>query len=218
MDVGANMGLMTSALAYAVGPAGQVISFEPHPDLIPKLQHNINLWRTRLGWTHVAIDPVALSDVEGKATLIMPVNFAKNRGEATLEALYQGDGVTVATKTLDGTLCADQIVGVMKIDVEGHEHNVLSGAVNLLSSGQIRDIIFEEYATYPTPVTRLLELHDYQIFRLRKGIFAPWLSSGANLKVSSKPIDTPNYLATKDSLRATRRLASVGWQALRRRC
>jgi FkbM family methyltransferase len=216
LDVGANIGLMTSALARAVGPSGKVISFEPHPILIPKLCRNIDLWHSRLGWTQTEVDPVALSGEEGKATLTMPSDFAMNRGIATLEPSQQGESVEVVTTTLDAILCAGQAVGVMKLDVEGHEHGVLAGSVDLLSSGRIRDIIFEEHNKYPTVVTRLLELHGYEVFGLRKGMFGPQLTSAADAKVSLSAGEAPNYLATRDGFRATVRLRSVGWQALAR--
>jgi FkbM family methyltransferase len=215
LDVGANIGLMTSALAYAVGPTGHVISFEPHPDLVRRLQRNAELWRSRLDWAHVVVDPVALSDSEAKASLTMPADFAKNRGRATLEPGCPGEGLTVSTKTLDGVLGTDQFVGVIKIDVEGHERSVLTGATNSLSSGQVRDILFEEYNKYPTPVTRLLEAQGYQIFGLRKNIFAPRLTPSSKLGMSLVTERTANYLATRDPLRAARRLTSMGWQALR---
>jgi FkbM family methyltransferase len=217
LDVGANIGFMTSALAYAVGSTGQVVSFEPHPGLVPKLRQNVNLWRSRLGWNHVTVSPIALSNQEGEATLTMPSGFARNQGIATLEADQGGEKVKVRTRTLNASLSTDETVGVMKLDVEGHEHSVLTGSIDLLSKGLIRDIVFEEHNKYPTIVTQLLESHGYQVFGMRKGIFGPQLTLGTDAKFSLTGGESPNYLATRDAFRASQRLGSLGWHALKRK-
>jgi ubiquinone/menaquinone biosynthesis C-methylase UbiE len=41
IDVGANIGAMTSALAAAVGPAGEVWAFEPNPSVLAVLERSI---------------------------------------------------------------------------------------------------------------------------------------------------------------------------------
>src|SRR5579863_10360378 len=41
IDAGANIGLMTSIIAVAVGPNGRVISFEPHPQIFGELSLNV---------------------------------------------------------------------------------------------------------------------------------------------------------------------------------
>ncbi len=216
LDVGANFGLMTCALASAVGRDGRVICFEPHPLLLTELRENLELWRRQMAWDHVDVRPVALSDTDGSAPLIMPTDFASNRGRSTLESLDDGDRVTVETRTLDAVLLADDpSVGVMKIDIEGHEYKALEGAAHLLADGRIRDIVFEEYDGYPSPVTRLLESYDYTIFALEGPMIGPRLITGPDSVHSVHRCDPPNYLATRDPDRAVLRFAHIGWQALR---
>jgi FkbM family methyltransferase len=215
LDVGANIGLMTSALAHAVGTTGRVISFEPNPALVPRLEHNVSLWAERLNWRQVTVEATALSDAPGEAVLTIPDDFAKNQGLATLEKGIAGNGVTVPVRPLDEMLPADSFVGVMKLDVEGHEPSVLAGAAGLLSEGRIRDIVFEEHNKYPSVVTRLLESHGYQVFGLVKGMLAPRLTPASKMKTALIAGGTPNYLATTDPARAAQRLAPMGWQALR---
>ena len=217
LDVGANIGLMTSALAYAVGTVGHVVSFEPSPGVIPKLEQNVELWRTRLGWRQVTVEAVALSRSNGEAILTVPFESENSPGIASMEPDRAGESVTVPTRTLDSIQPEDTTVGVMKIDVEGHELGVLSGATDLLSSGRIRDIVFEGYGGYPSPVTRLLASYGYSVFGLRKGLLAPRLAPDAPAKISFRGGETPNYLATRDASRAVQRLAPMGWQALRTR-
>lgn len=216
LDVGANLGLMTCALASAVGRDGHVTCFEPHPLLLTELRENLDLWRRQMTWDHIDIRPVALSDTDGFASLIMPTGFADNRGRSTLERLDDGERVTVETRTLDAVLLPDdQFVGVMKIDIEGHEYKALEGAARLLADGRIRDIVFEDYDGYPSPVTRLLESYDYTVFALEGTMIGPRLTIGPESVNSANKSDPPNYLATRDPDRAVLRFAHIGWQALR---
>ncbi len=106
----------------------------------------------------------------------------------------------------------DDRIGVMKIDIEGHELAALRGAERLLSVGCVRDIIFEEHTPLPTPVSRLLEAHGYQIFLLRKDTLGPKLIPTP----CELPEALPNYLATLDSDRAQQRFKKRGFLSLRR--
>ena len=216
LDVGGNVGLMSGALACAVGQAGCVVSFEPNPVLIPRLQKNIDLWRRQLNWNHIELAQIALSASNGEAQLTMRADFSENNGLASLEPGWQGATVKVATSTLDSFLGGTRFVGTMKLDVEGHEYSVLLGAQSALSDGRVRDIVFEDHGSYPTSTMQLLKTYGYEIFRLRKGLRGPLLTPiGVNKLYFSA--DPPNYVATKDATRATSRFAPKGWQALRRR-
>jgi FkbM family methyltransferase len=211
LDVGANIGLMTSVLAFAVRGHGRVVSFEPHPLLVPLLDRNVGLWNG-LGYGSVTVIPVALSDRSGVATLRMPPDFEFNRGRASLEYDYTGGHVNVETTTLDDLLVDQPRIGVMKIDVEGHEPRVFAGAKRLLASGRIRDIVFEDYDPRPSDSSSLLESLGFELFGLQKGMFAPRLRP---LGPPGPDWDPPNCLATLDPERARRRLAARGWCALR---
>lgn len=74
VDVGANIGVMTSLLAERVGRAGEVVAVEPEP--ATSFELNANLARWRAGAT-VTIVRKALSDREEQAELHMsPVHGA----------------------------------------------------------------------------------------------------------------------------------------------
>jgi len=216
VDVGANIGAMTAAMGTAVGEGGRVSSFEPLPEVFDELNDNVARWSRTLGWTHVRTVSSALSNREGAARLQVPTGFAANRGTASLGTPGEGHGaVTVPVTTLDAAMEGVERVDVLKIDVEGHELQVLEGARRLLEDGRIRDILFEEHAPYPSPVTDLLSSYGYEVRSLRKGLLGPrLLPAGANHFDLS--FELPNYLATRDPQRATERLASLGWRALRR--
>jgi hypothetical protein len=157
-----------------------------------------------------------LSDVDGEAALCLPDYFAANSGSAFL-AGPQGSGleprVRVATRRLDSVVSAPTCPAVMKIDVEGHEAQVLAGAGELLARRCIRDIVLEEHSAYPSRSTTLLEQHGYSVYRLRRTFLRPVIEP-PDLPHTRSSWEAPNYLATTDPDRARSRLHTIGWQCL----
>ena len=79
----------------------------------------------------------AVSDVSGEAFIVDSRGFAGNRGSAQLHVGEDSppDGLPrhrVSVRTLDDILATASSVGVLKIDVEEHELQVLRGAVRFL--------------------------------------------------------------------------------------
>ena len=212
VDAGANIGQMTSLLAHAVGERGRVISFEPHPKVFARLARNAAQWQALPGSPQLELHQVGLSDADGVAKLSTDV-FESNQGSASLETPTQHRGRmdehTVEVQRLDDALGDDVNVGVMKMDVEGHEIRALEGASAMLRSGRIRDIVFEERDAPPTPVTRLLEDYGYTVIRLGEGLRGPLLGSIGAADVEGK--DDPSLLATRAPERAIERLRVRGW-------
>jgi FkbM family methyltransferase len=126
VDAGANAGLYAYWFAKR---AGIVYAFEPIPQLVAYLR--------RASPKRVRVVECALSDKEGLANLYVPLNW----GEASLRKPQQGAAVLgVPTKTLDSFALRN--VGLMKIDVEGHELAVLQGARDTIRTS--RPIVFVE--------------------------------------------------------------------------
>lgn len=207
LDLGANIGYASLVLARAVGPRGRVICFEPNPSLIPVLQANIARWSS-LQAAPIRIEQAAVSNCDGDGVLGFPQEYAHNQGVASLE--LQTDGVSVKTRRLDSFEILS--VGVMKVDVEGHEASVFAGAQSLLAGKRIRDVLFEEHQTYPAPSHHILSQHGYQIFRLTRSTWRPLLLPPEER--SRQGFLPPNFLATLDPSRAIKRFAPWGWSAL----
>jgi FkbM family methyltransferase len=212
VDVGANIGYMTLVLALSSGPEGRVCCFEPNPDLVPILRKNVSNWCSPQ-FAPIQIETVALSDRNGEGVLGYPDDYASNKGLASLE--FKNGGVSVKLRRLDAVNEVGPI-GIMKVDVEGHEASVLMGAEKLLSRKLVRDILFEEHEAYPAPSHKVLLGHGYQIFRVSGSIWRPLL-----LQPEAPPRQTflppnypPNFLATKDPDRARARFSCGGWYAL----
>ncbi len=212
LDVGANTGLMSAVMACAVGEQGRVVAFEPHPRIFGTLKSHVESWcASGKAIGTIECREIALSSEEGEATLCLPEEFAENQGTAFLGS--EGDGkieAVVRTMRLADIPEAGEPIGVLKIDVEGHELAVFEGAAQQLEAGTIRDIIFEGHDAYPTPVTEFLESRDYSVFLIQKGLMGPLL-----LPANVVPRQLPNYLATRDVGRATKRLRKFGYRVLR---
>jgi hypothetical protein len=105
-------------------------------------------------------------------------------------------------------------VGVLKLDVEGHEPAVLEGAAALLARRAIRDIVFEAHDRYPSPITEQLEAAGFTIL-----LPEPRVRGLQLVPIASRPIDagwdSPNLLATTDPQRAHARSGRRGWWSLR---
>jgi len=129
LDVGANVGTFSLAMSKAVGRAGQVLALEPNPTVFCELERS--LWRSN-------VKPIcaAASDHVGSALLSMPLDAAGGARDllGTLESKYgDGEQVKVELVTVDGLISSTTpATSLIKIDVEGHELEVLSGAEGLI--------------------------------------------------------------------------------------
>jgi FkbM family methyltransferase len=162
-DVGANIGAIS---LVAAGLCHRVVAFEPDVRSLKRLRQNIA--GNRL--TTVEIVAGALGVEAGMATLYQAA--VSNTG---MTSLIRGQSDVVGEQTVR-VFRADDFVAarpelsptVMKVDVEGAEHLVLSGAKALLRSGRLRALIFEDRRdgdagpANHAVVERLLEA-DYRI-------------------------------------------------------
>jgi len=217
IDVGANVGYMTSLMAAIVGKYGSVESFEPHPDLYAKLLSNANRWSAQGAECTVSMAPVALSSHDGLATLRIPDrDFNLNEGLASLERYHDAKGIVVPTRRLDTAVVAKHI-SLIKIDVEGHELQVLIGAGSLVTNRQIRDILFEEEGIYPTATTEYLEQQGYKIYGLGMTFGGPIIADRCMInEVSRRAWEPKSLLATCAAERTEGRFSSRGWSILQK--
>jgi len=135
IDVGANTG---SYIAPLLRMGCKITAFEPNPRIAGGLE--------LMYGSKIRIVRAAASDVEGKTTFRVPRDTSLG-GLGTIEpqnALGTRDteAFEVQTVTIDSFGFAG--VGLMKIDVEGHELSVLRGAEQLLKTQRPRLIIESE--------------------------------------------------------------------------
>jgi FkbM family methyltransferase len=213
IDVGANIGWMTGVMARRLGTTGRVISFEPNPVVLEILRHNAQTWNEDGSLAPITLHPLAVSSRSGRACMISPAGFEENQGLATLEEAAGANPSDVETVTLD-EIVGECHVGLMKVDVEGHELSVFKGAERLLSDHRVRDIIYEDHVGYRSAVSEYLRSFGYEISRISRHFLRPALADARDIPPGAL---AANYLATTDRLRAEDRFAGRGWQVLQRR-
>src|SRR5262245_34441869 len=206
-------------MALVAGPRGHVVAFEPHPTLWRVLHENVGSWR-RYALAPIETVQVGLSSSVRKASLYEGQDFASgNHGSASLEApraVIRTHEIDVTT--LDVFLRVNARIGVAKLDVEGHEYAVLLGSKELLQTGRLRDVIFEDHHRPPTRVMQLLESTGYGVFTLCASWHRPRLVPFRDaLRPGTKGFGSMNYLATLDVGRVRARFRPGGWQCLRLR-
>lgn len=139
IDVGANIGIHTIALAKAVGPGGRVFSYECNPLAESILRDNVRL---NSATSTVELRSTAASDHVGELTL-----FFSSR-QLGLGSVVKHAAETPTTESTELVVrCApvyvDGDVDVIKIDVEGAEAAVLRGLMPMVRAGRVRRILVE---------------------------------------------------------------------------
>ncbi|HEX2093817.1 MAG TPA: FkbM family methyltransferase [Longimicrobiaceae bacterium] len=213
VDVGANIGYMTGIMAARVGVAGRVLAFEPHPRIGAELERNLELFRRSGKVGEIRFFPVALSSRSGTSTMVDGAGFAENHGLARLVGEQEGDGgARVETRRLDELLPENEVVALMKLDVEGHEEEVLRGAEEVLHARRVRSIVYEDHNGPGSRVHALLADLGYRIRSL--GWSTHGLVLGPVDAVVAKPFEAPSFLATLEPAETIQRLLEPGWQVL----
>jgi len=217
VDAGANIGYMASVLGVRVGPKGRVICFEPNPDVFVTLKENVELWRKNGRCGAFDLQQAALGKEKGKARLHMNDWFLTNRGTSWISDQVQDSKnirvIEVPLRTLDQFLDESATIGMMKMDVQGQELNVLQGSVGFLKRHAVRDIVFEEERPYPAPTHEYLKSLGYAVFGIAETLRGVRLVPNGQSPYDPEFGPSPNYLATADPKRAVQRFKPAMWRS-----
>jgi FkbM family methyltransferase len=170
---------MTSIMVRRAGVSGKVYAIEPHPETRKLLSESAALWAcSPLPCASVELIPMALSNTSGTAFLEEPEGFQANSGLARISRIggrcAQQDRA-VDTRTFDDLFGKVGKVRVVKVDVEGHEDEVLEGMGNSLASGSIDFIVFEEFRPLPSPACDTLREFNYSTYLIDRDFWGPKL-------------------------------------------
>src|ERR1700737_2002160 len=169
LDVGVPSSAEIAALKTTDSPAA---AFEPSHEMADLLR--------RTSAPNVSVHEIALSDQTGNAELFIPQDDQEPiYGLASLEPRLGSSNkrvvsISVPTARLDAIVHQD--VAFVKIDVEGHELNVLNGSVELLEHSQPVFLV-EAEDRHRVQATRSIfeffERKSYRGFFLKEGSAVP---------------------------------------------
>lgn len=134
IEAGANIGALTLPIAQAAGAGGRVLAYEPQSALWELLRENL----ASNGLIQAEARRAALGDSPGLIR-IPPVDYARG-GNFGGVSLGGEAGEAVAVETIDGL--APARLDLLKIDVEGMEHAVLTGGTATIR--RTRPILYVE--------------------------------------------------------------------------
>ncbi len=170
VDAGANEGLFTIMAARIVGEAGAVHAFEPSPREQSRLRDNLAV----NALANVRVHPAALGRASGRATL--NVAGPSHSGHNTLGGFMyadtvQAESVEVEVVTLDQVARAQNLtrLDLLKLDVEGSETAVLSGAGEVLRRlrpvvvAEAQDESLRQMGSSTVEMLELLRSYDYVV-------------------------------------------------------
>ena len=151
LDIGANIGYYALMESLVIGPNGQVTAIEPMLPNIEMLKRNIELnSATNIDVVHGA---VSASTGTGQMYMSSHSNLHQFHRDGTAPAHRQatpGDGPTMTLR--DAAARAGNRVDLIRMDVEGHEVEILGQLVDLVGEGVIAPrVIFETHLSRYTP-------------------------------------------------------------------
>ena len=163
-DVGANVGLYVWEV-NKLCPNRKILAFEPDPANLELLE----MTRKEADIQNLELCPDALSNQTDEVSFSQdPLTSATGciRGEETpwIEQYLNGSPkqITVNTRTMDSAVYDNKIPSLIKIDVEGHEVEVLQGALHTLSNTKPL-LIIESFPPKQEKVISHLQAYGYNL-------------------------------------------------------
>lgn len=148
IDVGANIGYFTAAMAETVGSGGRVLSFEP----VPEIRESLTMAIALNGFENVKVLGCALGSRDGEADISVDPRVAGSSSlvsaplPPSIPPSPDAYRVNVKVRTLDGLIASGQVdasnVKLLKVDAEGSELDVLQGAMKLIEAARPH-VVFE---------------------------------------------------------------------------
>jgi len=151
VDVGANVGLFSLKASKVVGEHGIIVAFEPEKNNYKMLRRNLGINKCR----NVIPINAAVSNFNGKADFsiantLVEHKLADSKSELEIKSILT---TKVDVKTIQLVLKELGIdrVDFLKIDAEGSEFEVLSGARSLLTNKAIKKMSVAVYHSKDEP-------------------------------------------------------------------
>jgi FkbM family methyltransferase len=179
IDAGANVGFYTLLMAKST-PNGVVHAFEP----MPLNWHLLNASLHLNGIKNVCLNNRALGKERGESSFSASVDGAYS-SMVNVGRKKEAEQLIVAVETIDDYMSEYNIdqIDIMKVDVEGAEGLVLTGAKKLFLCDkkprlvllELFDENFKFYDTSISNICRTMEAYGYSAHvRLKNGLITPY--------------------------------------------
>jgi FkbM family methyltransferase len=129
-----------------VNPTAKIFAFEPIPRIFDKLKENVEL-----NGFNISLEPVAASNFDGTASMWEPrgldVSYCGTVGSNLYDSKTPTRQLTVRTKRVSTFARENSLstLGLVKIDVETHEPEVIEGMGELIT--KLPTLLFEVWDT-----------------------------------------------------------------------
>jgi FkbM family methyltransferase len=133
-DIGSNIGYH-ALVANTIITEGEIYAFEPMPEVRAIFEKHISLNKNLIIQNCIKISPLAISNQAGE--VLFSNDVVHREGNTYINTSYvfssAKNKITVPCQSVDGFLQqGNKAPDVIKIDVEGAEYDVLTGAKNTL--------------------------------------------------------------------------------------
>jgi len=124
LDIGANIGVWSVVYSRILNPGAMVYAFEPQPKIFACLEKNIAM----NGCANVVTYPFALSNQQQEWCMNASYGEKENFGAFRIVGDTDADtGIKISSRIGDTLPELRENIGFVKMDVEGHECEVLTG-------------------------------------------------------------------------------------------
>ena len=167
IDIGAHKGAYTYWMSQRVGSSGQVIAFEPQPELSQNLSKLTGLFPHN----NIQTESFALSSMRGEAILSVPGDTPSPSASLVKNTNHNGSGIAVQTITLDEYVTDNNLssIHLIKCDVEGSELEVFQGGCDTLK--QFKPVLMFECEARHNGPENVVAVFDYLFSLNYKGCF-----------------------------------------------
>jgi FkbM family methyltransferase len=189
LDIGANIGYYAIMESLVIGPSGKILAIEPMLPNIEMLRRNIDLNNV----SNIEVMHSAVSAQTGTGQMFMSThsNLHTFHNEGSAADYLESTPVDVPTITLrDAVERAGEQADLIRMDVEGHEVEILGQLVDL-----VRDNVVSPRVIFETHLSRYTQHND----------FAPVLNSLFSLGYTVQT-------AASSTESGTARVQSLGYQ------
>ena len=164
LDIGANIGYYVLLESKVVGSLGKVYAVEPVGNNVEQLRYNLKLNHA----TNVSVSQFAFGAKEGVGKMF--ISKGCNWSTLNPKGVHSIVGTEdVKIKTVDSFLSDKQLPKLIRMDVEGYEHEVLKGMSETLKKGV--KLLIEVHGQFLPDLDSFLELLENNGYMVKFSVF-----------------------------------------------